>query len=80
MVQYSVGPIIILHDQITAREYVDRSSNQVYPKIQTLFPKNDTVFQDNNAPFIQLFSHGLKSMTINSTSSLTSIITRFEQH
>jgi hypothetical protein len=37
---YSVGPIITLHDQITAREYVgiDRLGNQVHPMIQTLFP------------------------------------------
>jgi hypothetical protein len=77
-VQYSVGPIIILHGQITAREYVDRSGNQVHPMIQTLFPKKDTVFQDDNAPFSQLFSHGLKSMKVNSTSSLISTITTFD--
>jgi hypothetical protein len=35
MVQYSVGPIITLHGRITAREYVDRLSNQVHPMIQT---------------------------------------------
>jgi hypothetical protein len=46
--QYSVGPIITLHDRITAREYVDRLGNQVHPMIQT-FP-NDTVFQEDNAP------------------------------
>jgi hypothetical protein len=30
----------------------DRLGNQVHPMIQTLFPKNDAVFQDGNA-----FSH-----------------------
>jgi hypothetical protein len=45
---YSVGPIIILHGQITAREYMDRMGNQVYPMIQTLFPKNDAVFHSYN--------------------------------
>jgi hypothetical protein len=35
MVQYSVGPIITLHGQITARDYVDRLGNQVHPMIQT---------------------------------------------
>jgi hypothetical protein len=50
MVQYSVGPIIILHGQITAREYMDKLGNQVYPMIQTLFPNNDEVFQEDNAP------------------------------
>jgi hypothetical protein len=34
--------------------------------IQTLFPNNDAVFQDDNAPFSQreLFSHDLKSMKV----------------
>jgi hypothetical protein len=53
MVQYSVGPIITLHDQITAREYVDRLGNQVHFMIQT-FLNSDAVFQDNSAPFTQL--------------------------
>jgi hypothetical protein len=48
MVQYSVGPIIILHDRITARQYVNRLGNQVHPLIQTLFPNKDVVFQDDN--------------------------------
>jgi hypothetical protein len=34
---YSVGPIIILHGQITAREYADRLRNHVHPMIQTFF-------------------------------------------
>jgi hypothetical protein len=50
MVQYSVGPIIILYGQITAREYLDKLGNQVHPMIQTVFPNNDAVFQDDNAP------------------------------
>jgi hypothetical protein len=29
VVQHSVGPIITLHGQITAREYVDRLDNQM---------------------------------------------------
>jgi hypothetical protein len=45
---YSDGPIITLHGRITAREYVDRLGNQVHPMIQTLFPNNDAVFQDDN--------------------------------
>jgi hypothetical protein len=48
MVQYSVGPIITLHDRITVREYVDRLGNQVHPMIQTLLPNNDAFFQDDN--------------------------------
>jgi hypothetical protein len=50
VVQYSVGPIITLHDRITAREYVDRLGNQVHPMMQTLFPNNDAVFKDDSAP------------------------------
>jgi hypothetical protein len=53
-VQYSVGPIITLHCQISAREYVGRLGNQVHPVIQTLFLNNDALFQDDNAPFTQL--------------------------
>jgi hypothetical protein len=39
----------------------------IHPMIQTLFPSNDAVFQDDNAPFTQLelFSHCLKSMKVN---------------
>jgi hypothetical protein len=49
VVQYSIGPIITLHGQITAREYVDRLGNQGRPMFQMLFPNNVVVFQDNNA-------------------------------
>jgi hypothetical protein len=50
VVQYSAGPVITLHGRITAREYVDRLGNQVHPMIQTLFPNNDAVFQDDSLP------------------------------
>jgi hypothetical protein len=50
VVQYSVGPIITLRDRINAKEYVDRLGNQVHPMIQTLFPNNGAVFQDDSAP------------------------------
>jgi hypothetical protein len=43
VLQYSVGPIIVLHGRITSREYVDGLDNQVHPMIQTLFPNNDNV-------------------------------------
>jgi hypothetical protein len=49
MVQYSLSPIIILHDRITVRDYVNRLGNQVHPMIQTLFPNKDAVFLDDNA-------------------------------
>jgi transposase len=50
VVHYSVFPIITIHGRITARECVDRLGNQVHPMIQMLFPNNDGVFQDDNAP------------------------------
>jgi hypothetical protein len=64
MIHYSVGPIITLHGRIIAMEYVGK---QVHPMIQTLFPNNDAVFQEDNASFTQLelFRHGLKSMKVN---------------
>jgi hypothetical protein len=49
VVPYSVGPIITLHGRITAREHMDRLGNVVHPNIQTLFPNNDAVFQDDGA-------------------------------
>jgi hypothetical protein len=49
VIQNSVGPIITLHGRITAREYADRLGNQEQPMIQTIFPNNDAVFQDDNA-------------------------------
>jgi hypothetical protein len=50
VVKYSVGPIIILHGWITAREFFDKLDNHVHPMIRPLFPNNDAVFQDDNAP------------------------------
>jgi hypothetical protein len=47
---YSVGPIFGLRGRITASEYVDSLGNQVHLMLQTLFPNNDEVFQDDNAP------------------------------
>jgi hypothetical protein len=47
---YLVSPFSIFHDRITAREYVDRLCNLAHPIIQSLFPNNDAVFQDDNAP------------------------------
>jgi hypothetical protein len=49
LVQYSVGPIITLDGRITAWEYVDRLGNQVKPMIQTLFPNNDALYEDDNS-------------------------------
>jgi hypothetical protein len=50
MVQHSIGPLFTHHGRITARVYVERLGNQAHPMIQTLFPNNGAVFQDDNAP------------------------------
>jgi hypothetical protein len=52
VIQYSVGPIIILHGRITAREYMDMLGNQVHPMIQMLFLNNDAVFQRQQCPHL----------------------------
>jgi hypothetical protein len=46
----SNDPIITLRGRITTRQYAARLGDQVHPMIQTLFPKNGTVFQDDNGP------------------------------
>jgi hypothetical protein len=45
---HSIGLITTLHGRITAKGYVGRLGNQVNPMIQTLFPNNDAVSQDDN--------------------------------
>jgi hypothetical protein len=50
VVQYSADPTITLGDRITAREYMNRLGNQEHPMIQTLFPNNNAVFQQDHAP------------------------------
>jgi hypothetical protein len=45
---YCAGPIITLNGPIIASDYVDILVNQLHPKVQMLFPKNDAVFQDDN--------------------------------
>jgi hypothetical protein len=50
VIQYSIGPIIALHDRITAGEYVDSLCNQVKTMLQKLFPNNDALFQDDSVP------------------------------
>jgi hypothetical protein len=50
VVRYSVGRTITLHGRITARDYVNRLDKQVHPRIPTLFPNSDALFQDDNVP------------------------------
>jgi hypothetical protein len=80
MLQYSVGPIINLHGPFTVREYVVRLGNQVHPMVQTLFPTNDAVSQDESAPIHTAgtfkFMVG-RAWRWTSTYSLASTVTRF---
>jgi hypothetical protein len=48
--RYSVGPVITLHSRTAARQYVDKLGNQAQPMFHALFPNNDAVFLDDNAP------------------------------
>jgi hypothetical protein len=65
-----------------AREYMARFNNQAHHMIQTLFLKNNAVFQDDTAPIhtAEAVSHGLKSMKVNFSIFLASTITGFEHH
>jgi hypothetical protein len=47
---HSIGPRVTLHGQITEIEYVKRLGNQAHPIIQTLFPNNNAILQDDSAP------------------------------
>jgi hypothetical protein len=60
-----------------AREYVERLGNQMHPMIQTLFPNNDAVFQDDSAP---IHTAGSKNIKVNLASSLVSTVSTFQQH
>jgi len=64
---YCAGPIIALNGRITASDYVDSLSNQVYPVVQMLLPNNDAIFQDDDSPITQpeLFSLGLRSVEMH---------------
>ena len=64
---YSGGPVIALNGCITAGDYIDFSSNQVYQMVQMLFPNSDAVFQDDSSPIhtTKVFSLGLRSMTMD---------------
>jgi hypothetical protein len=49
-ISYFVGPIITLHSQITAREYVDMLGSQVHPMIQTFFSEKRCSFPRWSCP------------------------------
>jgi hypothetical protein len=82
VVQYSVAPIITLHDRVTAREYMDMLCNKVHNKVHAMIQTTMQFSKMTVVPFIQLklFSHDLKSLKVNSASSLASTLTTFEHH
>ncbi|KMQ86560.1 transposable element tcb1 transposase [Lasius niger] len=47
---YSAGPIITLNGRITANEYLDILNDKLLTMIYILFPNNNAISQDNNAP------------------------------
>ena len=79
---YCAGPIIALNGRITASDYVDSLSNQVYPVVQMLLPNNDAIFQDdgrfahNTARIVQSWIE--KHEDALQISSLSSTIARLE--
>ncbi|GFW43449.1 DDE_3 domain-containing protein [Trichonephila clavipes] len=48
--QFSAGPIITLKGRITGEKYREILADHVHPRMQTLFPAGDGIFQDDNAP------------------------------
>jgi hypothetical protein len=58
-------PLLPLHGRITAREYMDRVSDQVHPMFRYYF-RTTIQFSKTMASSTQLelFSHGLKSMMV----------------
>jgi hypothetical protein len=43
-------PLLPFMAELLQKEHVDRLGNQMPPMIQTLFPNNDAVFQDDSVP------------------------------
>ncbi|GFT32575.1 transposable element Tcb2 transposase [Trichonephila clavipes] len=45
-----LGPLVTLHDKVKAAHYVNILWDQVHPFVQTLFPGECPLYQDDNAP------------------------------
>ncbi|GFW77971.1 transposable element Tcb1 transposase [Trichonephila clavipes] len=48
--RYSLGPIVTLHGKVKAAHYVNILEDQVHPFVQTSFPGECPLYQDDNAP------------------------------
>ena len=45
-----LGPLVTLHGKVKAAHYVDILGDQVHPFVQTSFPGECPLYQDDNAP------------------------------
>ncbi|GFU92802.1 transposable element Tcb1 transposase [Trichonephila clavipes] len=45
-----LGPLVTLHDKVKAAHYVNILGDQVHPFVQTSFPGECPLYQDDNAP------------------------------
>jgi hypothetical protein len=45
-----LGPLVILHGRVTAAHYENLLADHVHPMVQTLFPGERPLYQDDNAP------------------------------
>ena len=49
---FSLGPVVTLRGRITANDYVAILGDHLHPMVRMLFPDNDAIFQDDNAPIL----------------------------
>ncbi|GFV66470.1 transposable element Tcb1 transposase [Trichonephila clavipes] len=47
---HSLGPLVTLHGKVKAAHYVNILGDQVHPFVQTSFPEECPLYQDDNAP------------------------------
>ncbi|GBM28686.1 hypothetical protein AVEN_26096-1 [Araneus ventricosus] len=45
-----LGPLVILHGRIKSNHYLSILEDHVHPFVQTVFPGERPLFQDDNAP------------------------------
>jgi len=45
-----LGPVVTLRERITTNDYVAILGDHLHPMVRMLFPDNDGIFQDDNAP------------------------------
>uniref|UniRef100_A0A3B3RT27 Tc1-like transposase DDE domain-containing protein n=1 Tax=Paramormyrops kingsleyae TaxID=1676925 RepID=A0A3B3RT27_9TELE len=47
---HSLGPLLVLDGQVTAKDYLTILEDHVHPMIQTFYPEGGAVYQDDNVP------------------------------